>query len=256
MKNLFLILFLLVTFMLSTNVDAASRIFYENFDDGNGDEYSNPGPGVTYITAGAFNGYSASTRHDGYYDETLYHTGWSALYDNEFFVRGHWKWPWQWQPGNGGAKTFHFKNRVSSWDAEILMTCEGGSDGYNTMKVDSYVGGNPILNNACSRSIAQNTWHKFEMYVLDDASDGAIRIWVDDVECFNETGIPTRGPSGKFNWFFTPLNWSNPAYPDKTMFDEIEIYTDIGDEYPDASLVSGGVGQDIVAPKAPFLSIQ
>ena len=74
---------------------------------------------------------------------------------------------------------------------------------------------------------------------------------MDDVLMVDYTG-DTAG-ANKYNYMYMPNNWSNPANPEEVQFDEVEFYTDIGDEYPNSLLIEGRLGEDIVAPAAPVL---
>lgn len=226
-------LFLLcVFFCFVSSLHAASRVAHEDFTSGELNDFYEAGYGnstVTYPTGCGWD--SSQCARLEYMNATsseygrLIYSGLSDTYTDEYFIRMGIMMEYDWTSGNGGAKTIHFKDTVSSWGIEVLFTVEGGATGYNSPRMIVYSPGDQSME-SLGITWTTDTWHEIEMYVYEHATAGIVKVWDDGVLTSTTTGIDTEG-ANPINYLFLPNNWSGTCPSDDFIqVDDIEIYVD------------------------------
>lgn len=214
---------------------AASRVFYDTFEDGTTNKWVHPGtfPKCIAVSATAdgvpiHNGrYAMRCNWYGYGQDEVELSSWP--YNNEFFLR----W-WFKEDANVdhqvGAKTMRlgFGGPDHSY-----WSCQNEYGDLATMYLYFNVSGSesvywPSVDNGYC---GDHKWHKFELYVKHDTNDkdGIIRFWLDGVKKYDYAGN-THTPGAHWYPWNILSNWSNASQDDLnyTYWDDVEVYSDQG----------------------------
>ena len=232
-----LAIILLFLISIAVNSYAASRVFYENFDDGNANEFDTATADVVTTSphSGSYCG-RANWQTDGDNQSTSNFVKSSWSYTNETFIRFWVKIDPNCYESIGTLE--NAKVMRLSWDGEnsdYTMTLQDDTNG--TYHDSWYVNGSFVLNCYSSGTLSPGTWHKVEIYIKHDTdgSDGVIKIWTDDV-LNNNSCYPYNGDTydGDEYWypFHFPSNWTRTdgedPEPNYIYIDDVEIYSDQG----------------------------
>ena len=263
-KFVILVFFLVMVFVFGRSVGASSRVFYENFEDGNADEFTFVGShsNITVLNPKG-NGSLHSLLVDVSItsDRGVAYVGWSENYTREFFIRLYVRinndscepgW------GGGGAKIIRILDEQSSpWDYESTSSCQDTGSYGHTEHHMVYLHGNNIVDKWASKVLNCGQWHKFEYYHKDDTdgTDGEIKLWWDDV-LIEGGGLPYTGdtiydndPDSRPNFLGLPSNCgSQPPAPNHIQYDDIEIYTDANTGEPAIGSMENGTIEVITKP--------
>ena len=274
--SFFFTLFLFGGMFSYTEVGAATRVFYDGFEDGTTNKWDPSGPtdrnrcasatsavdGVVGAHAGIrmascnWNGIVAWNDPNAY--TTLSLNSWS--YTNEMFIR-FWIRLDQDMDNKDGAKLFRvgFGGDSDTFWQRDPVSLNGGTHEVWT------VGGNGIINAWSPHNFEDRQWHKIEIYIKSDTGpNGAITVWMDGVLTrsyqYPYTGVTSTGTS---RWYPFNLmsNWSNNPgweHDDKNhvYWDDFEIYSDSSAGSPaigslsDATVQVSGSG-DTTPPTSP-----
>ncbi len=260
-------------FSSSYSAFAAGRVFYDGFEDGTTNAWTQNGTRnkCTVVTSAAdgLTGVYAGTRmtrcnYNGLADwntpqsfEVMDIDGYAGGGATELFLRAHVRRDANLVPSNNGSYTKILRqgdqgvidmiDNIPPWDA-FTNQIEGGGSG-------TYWGDAPGDN-----SNVLGHWATIERYF--NASTGAVKVWHDDVLVRND--IINFGPLTNWEPLHITSNWADcqgPNPPDGAncdainyvYFDEVEIFTNTGTGGT-GSMSAGTItqgGSDITAPVAP-----
>lgn len=213
---------------------AASRFFYDGFEDGTVDKWSidpyhSPCPIVTASTDGVAGPYAGNymARCNWFVDDYQSVLINSVPYTNEIFYRVRIRVDQNVERTDGSPlKMLRIYYWTGDWDtyrdfftdSVIGNSCSNRGNA-GTTALDTYWGGAPG-DNSCNSS----SWHKIEYYF--NHANGAIKVWHD--------GVLVRNDTVSFNsqkWFPFSLASNFSDSHDNTnhiYFDDMEIFTDQG----------------------------
>lgn len=241
-RKILRIVVFLCAVMLATSTQAASRVFYDGFESGttnawSQDDYHNKCTVVSVAADGGsprsgsymlrcnWNGTVAWNDPKGF--EALKLNGWN--YTSEFLIR-FWirrdanakdhpsEGPKYYRIGaNGSFGAMHFR------------------DGYQKAEFYNSTGGQIGKTFWGSGSKAGNgSWHKVEIYVKNGTSNGVVRLWEDGIKVWEAVNVNTTQTGGSWAQFYISSNWSGAAgccdhdAINYLYWDDFEIYSDTG----------------------------
>ncbi len=259
---------------------AAGRVFFDNFEDGTTNKWIQDGfRAKATVTKKAVDGlgprsgqYFATINFDGlaaWNAPTSYTTlrldSWS--YNKEFFIRMWWRLDNDFGRGMGapgdGAKLMRLNIVPPNGSYGVFMLQSNGShEQWNydtTLFINNWWGDNGTL--LSQRAV----WHKIEVYVYQDNTNGVIKRWQDGALTYSYTGKTNDSSSNRYYPLYLPSNWSdNPGWEhganNHFYIDDIEIYSDAGTgatgSMSNATISSGGSGSVSPPPAPANLRIQ
>ena len=224
MKLTKLLIFFVTIFLLTNVCFAASRVFYENFDDGNANEFDRH----TALVVSA-------TPHSGGY---CGRANWNSQQSTSDFMVSSWDYD---------QETFiRFWIRIDpNCEAEegakfLRLGFDGGnSDTYHEVNTGTggvhrpwYVNGKCVLD-VYGGSLGLSSWTKYEIYIKHDTNDsnGELKVWINDQLVAKYNGWHGDTFDGTEKWYplHLPSNWVHRGpEPNYVYFDDVEIYSDIG----------------------------
>lgn len=229
--------YLVLIFLLASAAAADSRVFFEDFEDGDAAEFDYH---TTDIVAGAFNGRYCSRAEwiDFQRESHMQLDNWS--YSDEMLVR------------------YMIRVDNNSEDAPgakfMRLGFEGGdvsSDTYHELDTGTgsihapwFVDGNLQIN-SYGGALVPDAWNRYEVYIRHDTdgTDGLIRVWVNDELISNYENWTGDTFAGEY-WYplHLPSNWvERGPEPNYVYYDDIEIYSDLGDEALTGSMEEGTI---------------
>lgn len=245
---------------------SASRVFHDDFESGNLNQWSKDGSrALGEVRTSAFDGGSArggsrfvafNWDRDNFTSAVL--NRWD--YNKEFFIRMWWRLDKD-VDSTPGAKVMRLGWTGATDNVNELMMQRDGNF-HQAWYVGNY---NNLAKNCWSgQNINDNQWHKIEIYVKDDPSNGVFKVWLDGKldSCYPFTG--KTGTSGS-KWYpmHIPSNWSMNAgweHDSSNHFyvDDVEIFSDSTQGTPAAgSMIDGTIKvTDAAAPTPPKLEVQ
>lgn len=212
---------------------AATRVFFDDFEDGTTSKWVHPGtfPKCVVVSSTAdgtpiYDGkYAMRCNWYGYGQDEVQLNSWS--YTTEFFLRfwfkedanvDHQVGAKMLRLGFGGPDNTYWscQNEQGEQATMYMYWISGSTDWLYWPSTDTHYCGD-------------HKWHKFEVYLKNDTNgnDGIFRFWLDGAKVMDRVG-KTHTPGA--NWY--PLNilsnWSNANQDDVnyTYWDNIEIYSD------------------------------
>ena len=222
--------------IVSLDLLAASRVFYDGFEDGTADLWGVDGshPKGEVLTT-AYDGgaasagtYFAAINWDASTFSALKLNSWS--YTNEMFIRMYWRLDSD-MDDEDNAKFMRLG--FDGGNTDVTFTRSGTTN----VKQEWYVAGGLELNCWASNfSFQDRNWHKVEIYIKHDTdgTDGILSVWKDDIladtGCYPHTGDTFNGSEYWYPWHF-PSNWTHAGSHDANnhlYMDEVEIFSDQG----------------------------
>jgi hypothetical protein len=243
---------------LSTGAHAAGRVFYDGFESGNTNAWSQDLPHdrcpvVNRASDGGPGPYSGSqmvacTWSAGQDGSPYQSLAAPINYSNEFLMRVRMRVDKNFVPTTPGSQTkilrfFVFDGSDRSKYLDLFSIVHPGGDlGYTgTAALSGQLPG-PVWGTSGVAAADPASWHKVEYYINQSA--GLIRMFQDGVK------VREWGPGLNFNGVrWTPLyltsNWGDPHVAGTIYFDEMEVFSDTGTgasgSLADASVSSGSV---------------
>jgi hypothetical protein len=229
----------LLLLCLTTQVQAAGRVFTDGFEDGNTNKWMDDGRGKIPIVTSSVDGIAGP--HSGTHMAGANFTGNNSfpglvlntdvLYNNELFLR-MWERPdgdiHQGDEGSGCSfkllrfffaegTTYHDYYTVAGHPMESFTSA---GNAWTNSQFPTYWGGA-----AGDHTNNKSSWHKVEMYVNQSA--GIFRVWHDGVMVQNNTGYDFHGV--KWTPFYIQSNGDNCGIPNNHWYlDDFEVYSDTG----------------------------
>ena len=259
----------------AAQTQAAGRVFYDNFESGNANQWSSDGSRSRCVVVGK--GVDGGSPHSGsdqlecnwngavswdatnaYSTLMLPQSSWK--YGSEYLIRFWLRYDADVDKVNGG-KVFRLYpgNNLDSFYIGAQMNVAGGPafiywELINGTPGPEFWGGTTTL--------GDTKWHKIEIYVKA-AVGGAVKVWYDGSLVQQGTNLSTNGAWGPMylmsNWSNNP-GWEHDAN-NHVYWDDIEIYSDSGSgasgTLADASIssgstsTSGGTATASVVPDPP-----
>lgn len=254
----------LAALLSSSGAMAAGRVFFDGFEDGTTNAWSNGGGtgwiGKCDVVTSALDGGigprngtrmarcnwdGTQGEPDGHSYQAMNKTGWAKT--RESFMR-FWVRVDSDVDNKQGSKLFRAPGAIS-YDA-IQFEYGTGASFFSTI----YKSNNQQIgttNWGCGGGFRSGTWKKFELYFLESTSgqnNGVARIWVDDVLCWEALNQNTDDPQGAGYWadFHLMSNWSldSGGAADWTHDANNHIYWDDFEIYSDAASGATGLMSD------------
>jgi hypothetical protein len=243
---------------------AAGRVFSDNFEDGTTnkwiqDDFRTKATATQIAVDGLgphSGGYFAKINFNGlvaWNDPLAYTTlrlnSWS--YNKEFLIRMWWRLDKDFGGGMGapgdGAKLMRLNDVPPSGSYGVFMLQGGGShEQWNydtTLFINNWSGDKGTLLSQ------RGVWHKIEIYVYQDNTNGVIKRWQDGALTYSYTGKTNDSSNSRYYPLYLPSNWSNnPGWEhganNHFYIDDVEIYSDAGTgatgSMSDATISTGG----------------
>lgn len=267
-------LILLTPLTLMDASHAAGRVFYDDFEDGTTnkwvqDDYRakatvtqqavdglGPHSGKYFVKIN-FNGLVAWNDPLAY--TTLRLNSWP--YTKAFFIRMWWRLDKNFGGGmslpGDGAKLMRLNDVPPSGSYSVFMLQSSGS--HEQWNYDTTLFINKWSGDSGTLLSQRGGWHKIEIYVYQDNTNGIIKRWHDGILTYNYTGKTNDSSNSRYYPLYLPSNWSNnPGWEhganNNFYVDAVEIYSDSGTgatgSMSDASILVGG-STTIQPPPAP-----
>jgi hypothetical protein len=212
-----------VFFSFLLNCYADSRVFFENFDDGNANEFDSVRGSVVsnYSYSGNFCGRGAW--NDSNPEDFVIN---NFQYEKELFLRFWIRVDSNCEPEEG-AKFLRL-----GFDGGNTDTYHEINTGNGSIHAPWFTDGIMVLN-AYSGNIGIGEWTKYEVYIKHDTnnSDGIFRVWINDelVPKYDQLLVDSFDDEEKWYPIHLPSNWvhrgENPNY---VYFDDVEVFSDQG----------------------------
>lgn len=269
-RQLALALILFSTLTLSDASHAASRVFYDGFEDGTTNKWQQADARsrcqvVTAATDGIVGPFAGTrmarcnwdgTRADGTPDRFQTLVTPTGNYTDEFFIRVRFRMDQNIEPTPGSSnkfmRLFYFTGTLyhdlfADADNRTMGILNKGAPSLNEQML-TYYGDGPKAIALGDVSATAASWHKLEYWIKQ--STGAIRVWHDGLLVRDDSGYNYGGI--KWPTLFLVSNWS--ATHDATnhiYFDEVEIFSDRGTGASGSMSDATISGQSTDAPKNP-----
>lgn len=215
-----------------------TRVFHDDFEDGTIGKWGNGGASVTqvsphsgtYAAIGGWNGEVIWTDPDSLRALELPSWKYSTEYLARFWIRLDADVDLA-----PGKKYFRLPWANESQGNELVWADLYGDNSFSTF---TQIDGSTLDTGWSCGSLADHAWHRVEIFIRD-ATDGAIRMWLDGKElaCDNSGGFHfpyfgnTHQNAGGWDNFYWPSNWSsNPGWEhdanNHIYLDDVEIFSD------------------------------
>ena len=273
-------LILLSPLALMDVAHSAGRVFSDGFEDGTTNKWLQDGyRAKATVTQRAVDGlgprsgkYFATINFNGvvaWNDPLSYTTlrlnSWS--YNKEFFLRMWWRLDNDFGQGmrapGDGAKLMRLNIVAPNGSYGVFMLQSNGShEQWNydtTLFINDWWGDNGTLLSQ------RGVWHKVEVYVYQDNTNGIVKRWQDGVLTYSYTGRTNDSSNNRYYPLYLPSNWSdNPGWEhganNHFYIDDIEIFSDAGTgatgSMSNATISSGSSGTVALPPAPTNLRVQ
>ena len=258
----------------SSGALAAGRVFFDGFEDGTTNQWSQIGTRekCTIVTT-ALDGGSAA--HSGTRSARCNMNGAVDFSDNASFSIMQKSVP------EASEYLYRLWSRADSdvdvQDGSKLLRLQG--EGCSEINYTFEDGANPGASfytarecNTAELSFGRDTtggwpktaWRKWEIYIKDHATQGVVRFWVNGVMQREAVNVNTSSASWSWGWFATLSNWSsNPGWEhdanNHIYIDDWEVFTNLGTgmtgNLSDATAQDGGGGSSAALAGAPAAAV-
>lgn len=262
------LLLMVIACVSVTSAHAAGRVFYDNFESGNTNQWSTDEPHNKCVVVSAahdtgaphsgnkmlecnWNGTVAWNDPASYSTVVLPQESWK--YSREFLIRLWLRYDADVDHVNGNKVL-----RLYPWSNDHLdsfyVAAHMDWAGQPLFLYWEWINGSPGPEFwGQGTHLGDTMWHKLEIYVKHNEtgkSDGALKVWLDGALVQQAANIASIGPGSSWGPLYLVSNWTTiPGWEhdanNHVYWDDVEIFSDLGTggvgQMSDASISSSGV---------------